>query len=736
MKEDARILLRVTSAGYETNDAQIFRAVAVNGEGDNLSARKYYVVKAADTLLPILPAVGQLWKVTAESTQERAVTRGETKLTEVFILAKKTRILVPETENLFTRYIQSDAAFVGVGERLARRIWVKFKNEIYDLLEAKDIQRLMDVKGVTQKIAEGLIAGWQRYENLKQIAWFDRHDIPSGIARIIIKHHKSNAINAIEADPYRLISFGLKFAAVDHLAMTSFAVQPHAYIRLRGAVEQALQARMFDGHTVSKHGQLMPLVSTLLGSHELASEALKAGYENTAFILSDQGNYHAIGQWIMEQVVAKRLAKLAVHKVWSNHYDQALNVALSALAFPLTEKQGEAIRSALAHGTSIIAGGAGTGKTTVLNTVLRAYQVLGADIRPMALSGRAAKRITEATGFTAQTIAGFINNIEQQPLGDRALIVIDEASMLDLATMFKLVSLTKDKVRFLLVGDPKQLAPISAGLVLHAAVNTIPTVTLDVVKRQKGSTGIPEFTQLIVDKRVPEISMFNENIVFHACQAKDINHRVTELYKQQPTDTQVISAKYAGNGGIDVINKLCQIACNPHGKKLRFGLNGTNKYLDIRENDPIIFVQNNWDRGVQNGTLGVLMNVGEPTVAVEEGEVSFADVQIDTGEIIPLTIDLIDAIRAAYAITLHKAQGSQFKRVIIPVTNSKMLDNAWIYTALTRAEVKIELVGSFKDFAAAIARMSEADKRDTYLRELLLQAGRAHELRQAAALPH
>lgn len=721
MKDDARILLRVTSAGYETEDSQVFRAVAVNGEGDNLSARKYYVVKALDTLLPLMPAVGQLWKVTAESIKERAVIRGEARLTEIFIQAKKTRILMPETENLFTRYIQSDSAFVGVGGRLARRIWVKFKKEVYDLLEAKDVERLMDVKGVTQKIADGLISGWERYDNLKQIAWFDKHDIPSGIARIIIKHHKSNAIKAIEDDPYRLISFGLKFAEVDRLAMTRFSLQPHSYVRLRGAVEQALHTRMFDGHTVSRHEHLMPLVRALLGSNELASEALKAGYENTAFILSEKGNYHAIGQWIMEQVVAKRLAKLAMRKVWSRHYDQALSTASSSLTFLLNEKQNEAVRSALAHGSSIIAGGAGTGKTTVLNVVLRAYQVLGADIRPMALSGRAAKRITEATGFTAQTIAGFIKNLEQQPLSDRAVIVIDEASMLDLATMFKLINLTKNRVRLLLVGDPKQLAPISAGLVLHEAVNIIPTVTLDVVKRQKGSTGIPEFTKLTVDKLVPEAGMYNDNIVFHSCPAKDINDRVTQLYKQQPRDTQIISAKYAGNGGIDVINELCQIACNPHGEKLRFDINGANNYLNIRESDPVIFVQNNLDRGVQNGTLGVLLNVGAPKVQSKEREISFADVQIDTGETIPLTIDLIDSIRAAYAITLHKAQGSQFKRVIIPVTSSRMLDNAWIYTALTRAEVKIELVGSFKDFAAAIGRLSEADKRDTYLKELLLQ---------------
>ena len=719
MKSDARLLLRVTSAGYQTEDAHIFRAVAVNGDGDNLSARKYYVVKAVDTILPMMPAIGQLWKIAVSSYKEREIKRGEAQLAEVFIEARKTRIIVPETENLFTRYIQSDSAFVGVGERLARRIWVKFNKGVYDLLENKNAERLMECRGITERIANSLIEGWERYENLKQIAWFDQHDIPSGVARTIIKHHKANAIEAIQADPYRLISFGLKFADADKLAIEKFGFRKDDYIRFSGAIEQALHSRMMEGHTVSRHEHLLPAIQVLLGSHELAVEALKAGYEHTAFILSEQGNFHAVGQWIMEQVVARRFAKLATRQVWSSHYDKALDSALSTLSFPLTKKQHEAVISALSHGISVIAGGAGTGKTTVLNVVLRAYLKLGTDIRAMALSGRAAKRITEATGFPSQTITGFIRSLDENPLSERSLIVIDEASMIDLASMFKLVNLAKGRCRFLLVGDPKQLAPISAGLVLHDVVDVIPTVTLDIVKRQKGATGIPEFTRMIVEKKVPEASMFNDNIVFHPCPAKDINDKVAQLYQQQPDDTQIIAAKYAGRGGIDVINQLCQSACNPNGKKLRFNLNGASKYLDIREGDPVIFVQNHWDKGVQNGSLGKLINIGCPQATVEDGEIALADVVIDTGETIALTLDLIDSIRAAYAITLHKAQGSQFRRVIIPVTSHKMLDNAWIYTALTRAEIKIEIVGNFKDFSASIYRYSDADKRDTYLKDML-----------------
>ncbi|MFV8451793.1 AAA family ATPase [Vibrio campbellii] len=706
--------------GYETEDAIILGAVAVDGNGDRVSARKYYRIKIQDTDMPVEPAIGQIWKVSAKETMTTEVVKGGALLIDVFIRAKSVRLIIPETENLFTNFVAKEPHFIGLGETLARKLWIKYQTGIYELLDNKDVEKLMFVREVTEAAANALISGWKRYDNLQQIAWFDKHKIPSGIARNIIKYHKRNAIQAIEEDPYRLISFGLKFEQVDQLAQEHFGVCPGDYVRLQGAVEQALLARMYEGHTVSKNENLMPHVQKLLGTKELAAQALIAGYENTAFIMSDKGYYHSIGQWIMEQTVARRFAKLATRAIWTHHYDFALNQALEGQAFPLTNKQNEAVRSALSHGLSIIAGGAGTGKTTVLNVVLRAYQAIGTDIRAMALSGRAAKRINEATGYPAQTITGFLKDLEKNPLSERTLIVIDEASMLDLATMFRLVNNTSSKVRFLLVGDPKQLAPISAGLVLHEAVNVVPTVTLDIVKRQKGSTGIPEFTKRIIERVVPDADMFNENIVFHQCASENINELVTSLYAESPAETQIISAMYSGKGGIDAINHLCQQRYNPHGKRLEFVINGTANYLDIRENDPIIFVENNWSCGVQNGTLGKLLNVGTPTVEVNDGEVSLADVLIDTGEMIPLTVDLLDSLKLSYSISLHKAQGSQFKRIIVPLTNTLMMDNAWIYTALTRAEAKIEIVGCMKNFELAIRRFSDADTRDTYLRQLLL----------------
>lgn len=529
-----RSLLRVTSLGYETEEAYIFRAVAVNGDGDRVSAKKYYHVKVHDSQLPVLPYVGQIWKIHANKTTTKEVVRGGSHLTEVFIIAKSARLVVPETENLFTRFIANEPHFLFVGDRLARKLWIRFGTKIYELLDNKDAEKLKFVRGITDKAAKGLISGWERYENLKQIAWFDKHNIPSGIARNIIKFHKANAIQAIEADPYKLINFGLKFAEVDRLALSRFEIKLDDYIRLQGAVEEALFARTREGHTVSKHSDLASHVYSLLGSQELTAKALKGGYQHTAFILSKVGLYHSVGQWIMEQTVARRFAKLASRTVWSHHYEIAVKNAIEVQGFTLTDKQKQAVHIALSHGLSIISGGAGTGKTTVLKAILHAYQSLKIDVRAIAVSGRAVKRIGEATGYPARTIAGFLKEIAINPLGDRTLIIIDEASMLDLASIFNLIGQTSPRVRFLLVGDPKQLAPISAGLVLHEMVGIVPTVTLDIVKRQKESTGIPEFTQQIIRKVIPDSNMFNSNIVFHNCAKETLNEYVTNLYCQQP----------------------------------------------------------------------------------------------------------------------------------------------------------------------------------------------------------
>lgn len=713
---NSSINLKVTSVWYENADKVVFGAMAADDEGRNVAVFKYYVVHAPKRHIPFPIKRMQIWKVTGHYT-DRSVVKNNIPQTEVNITASKLNMILPKNVNAFMGLIVNDNSFEGIGERLAFKLWMKFRKRIYSILENGSINELLETKGLGLKGAVSLIQGWNKYRNLRHIAWFDKYDIPSGIAMQLIKHHKGKSIQAIEEDPYRLMSFGLSFDEADQVAKQSFGFKDNSPKRLLAVVALAQKKRMLDGHTISNHSNLLLIISETLGE-ELAAQALRLEHSNFSFFVSSNGIYHSMAAWTMECVIAKRLASLSLRETWTPSYEEALSKTIYNLPFSMTERQVEAVTTSFSRGASVVSGGAGTGKTTILKVVFECYLALGAEVKPMALSGRAAQRITELTGFPAQTIAAFL---KQDPIcsTSRTVLVIDEASMLDLPTMFKLVTHVPPMTRFILVGDPAQLCPIGAGKILHDVIDIIPTTTLDIVKRQKGSTGIPEFSQAIRDKKIP---LFRSgNIRFHEVAVNNINAKITDLYAQKSIHSHIVAAKYSGNGGIDVINELCQSLCNNDGQRIEFEQQGKLRHLNIKQGDPVIFIKNNYDRGVRNGTMGTVVLAGRSDVSAE-GEFAVADIKIDGEErVIPLTMDLIDSVRVAYAVSLHKAQGSQFKRIIIPLVNARMVDNSWLYTAVTRAEIKIELVGSRKLFERLIMRDSAINKRDTYLKVLLIK---------------
>jgi len=321
-------------------------------------------------------------------------------------------------------------------------------------------------------------------------------------------------------------------------------------------------------------------------------------------------------------------------------------------------------------------------------------------------------RLHESTGFITSTIAKFLR---EEPIDcDKYLVVIDEASMIDLQTMYRIVAHINPNTRLLFVGDPDQLAPISTGLILAdiAKSGVIANTMLDIVKRQEGSTGIPEYSNLVKQGITPP-ALSTGNIHFHDVPLAQVTNLCVDLYTAHPEQSQIIGATYKAElGGIDALNRQCQTLCNPNGRQFEFELFGERNYLDIRLNDPVIFTKNDYDAGVQNGTLGRL-------VSIEQTATHFGVVRIDTGDDIQLTRALLDSIRPGYAISLHKAQGSQFPRIIVPITNSKMLDRNWVYTAITRAEVELHLVGAASLFTTATRRIGATEVRQTNFSNIL-----------------
>ncbi len=283
--------------------------------------------------------------------------------------------------------------------------------------------------------------------------------------------------------------------------------------------------------------------------------------------------------------------------------------------------------------------------------------------------------------------------------------------MIDLPTMYRLVNHTHPAVQILLTGDPDQLPPIGCGKVLADIVvsQTIPNTTLDIVKRQKGSTGIPEYSMLINQGLVPELLSMG-NVHFYETSKDRIAQVCAELYQQSPENSRVVGATTAM---VAEINTLIQNAVNPDGRRMEFVMHGeTYCRNDLRQGDVILFTQNNYEKGIQNGSLGKLTSA----VAADD---DYGVVELDTGENVYVTQSLLDCMRLGYCITLHKAQGSQFPRIIVALQKGRIVDRAWLYTAITRAEHEVHIVGSAAEFAAITTAPSNIHNRNSYLLELL-----------------
>jgi len=451
-----------------------------------------------------------------------------------------------------------------------------------------------------------------------------------------------------------------------------------------------------------------------LKDKELVSKAFKAGHNRAQYLLNpDTGNYHPTAQLLMENVVAKRLIALSSQ---NNLYDEYANAAycsaVGELPYELTKKQIEAVTTCLDNAVSCITGGAGTGKTTVLRTALKAYHQMGFEIHAVALSGRAAMRLHESIGFVTSTIAKLLRNdpIEASLSKQKHLLVIDEASMIDLPTMYRLVNHIHPSIRIIFAGDPDQLPPIGCGKVLADIVlaESIANTTLDIVKRQEGTTGIPEYSKLINKGVIPD-KLTTGSIYFHQTDKIDIAQVCCELYQQSPENSRVMAPTKAL---VADINKLTQQAVNPSGRLLEFEMHGESYFQNLRLNDVILFTQNHYDKGIQNGSLGVL-------TSVESSIDNYGEVTLDTGEKVEVTQSVLDCMELGYGITLHKAQGSQFPRIVVALKSGKIVDRAWLYTAITRAESEIHIVGSEDDFKPIIRMPSNAYKRNSYLFELL-----------------
>lgn len=709
---------RVTSCQHNGYKYTIFTGIPLKADSYKINSGKYIVsIRCENQSLPIKPSVGQQWRVRGVRTLE-TVQAGDYELQQhLYDAPAEMECTLPETGEALIRFIASEREFTGIGEAKARALWDAFGGNLHQMLQSNTPEHRERLRGVLSEISvDALYEGYAKYRNLAHANWLASLGVPLRVQQRILKYHDERTVEVLKADPYKLLGFGVPFADIDVIA-NQMDIEKSAPVRLSAALESAIRKQVEKGHTYATHQALKPDVTNILGDSELAAQTFANGYRNGQFILRHETDtYHPTAQVMMESVVAKRLKALASVSDENDAVFKALTEAVLELPYDLTEQQLHAVESSLINAVSCITGGAGTGKTTVLRTVLKAYASLGYEIHAVALSGRAAMRLHESIGFFTMTVARLLREEPISPSLDQPnhLLVIDEASMIDLPRMYQIVTHLDPSVRIIFTGDPNQLPPIGCGKVLSDVVEsgTIATVELNIVKRQEGSTGIPEYSATINRGQVPS-SLSVGAITFHEAPPDQLVEKCKRLYADSLHNTQILGATKALVGELNV---ECQKLINPDGERLQFRLHGEDYFIDLRVGDPILFTQNNYKVGIQNGSLGVLSSTERD---VQDDQETFGVVTLDTGEALPITEEVLDCMELGYAITLHKAQGSQFPRIIVAIQKGRISDRAWLYTAVTRAEAEIHVVGQAKDFEAIVKSESNTNRRASFLKRLL-----------------
>ncbi len=710
----------IRSQNPQGRGGAIFTTIEVGEDGSRIDAKTHLVIKAPHGLLNTAIAIGQLWRVTGQPEASTIVVNGY-RLTESTLTPEAMELLRPSGEHIVTLLAECDA-FAGIGMVKARRLWDHFGPELYAILDNGDVKRLKEV--MTAEAAASLAYAWQRWGDTFTLQWLQAKGFSVALGRKVIDYFSPNPAIKLEEDPYRLISFAADWATTDKLARDAFGIAKDDPRRLAGAVEEALYGAFDAGHTCVTRNEAAQRIGRLLGSAGMIDRALAEAEARGCFLRRGE-RLHAVGPYVMEHGIAGSIAQRAAQPaplLDRGAFTMLLAGYQTESGITLETSQIDALAVANANPFAVITGGAGTGKTTVLRAFFGVCGAAGWPVFAMALSGRAARRIGEATGHPATTIAGFLTRFSPDEAPEQAVVVIDEASMLDLPAAYRLIRHLPEAYRFVLVGDPHQLPPVGPGLLMHelACLDGIPRIELQQVKRYGGR--IAEAAHAIRQGQWPDLPDDPlADIAFLSCALSDINDIVLALLADEPDGTQILCAtRTVAAGGVKAINALCAAALHASSEELlRWNaefeaVQGTG----FRVGSPVICLINDWKKNLQNGSLGVIVSA-EPPDREGTTEKRLGVIRWDDGQERDLTPDLLPHLELAYAITIHKAQGSQFPRIIVPVRHSRLLDRTLLYTAITRAQQQVILVGDVTAAKAAVEAPPHASLRRVALGSML-----------------
>lgn len=675
---------------------------------------------------------------------------------------------LPATVYGMEKYLGS-GLIKGVGPKFAKKIVQKYGVDTFTVIE-DNVELLIEVEGIGKKRVQMIAESWERQKEVKNIMLFlQEHQVSTSYAAKIYRQYGNESISVMKENPYRLADdiWGIGFKTADQIA-SKLGFGNESYVRLRSGIMYTLSELSNEGHVYAEKSQLIDTASSLLeASPETVimtlDEMIKTEdviHEKNIVKADEDGNpitaIYLPPFYYAEVGVAGKLKKLNASPAGDRLYmklmearkttgNENLSVDIKVIqqktGMEYDEIQADAIRQASAAKLMVLTGGPGTGKTTTTHGIIYAYKAYGLKILLAAPTGRAAKRMTEATGLEAKTIhrlleykppEGYQKNEENPLEGD--VLIVDECSMIDIILMNSLLKAIPPTMRLIMVGDIDQLPSVGAGNVLRDIIDSgvFPVVRLTRIFRQAQSSRIIMNAHRINEGRMPDISNGKESDFFFMENedpeavvpqiVKLVKENLPRYYHVEPSQIQVLTPMQRGVVGATNLNMSLQEALNPPEHEIFMRGRGSvtmpkeclrRSGFAFRAADKVMQIKNNYDKEVFNGDIGFIESVSETDRTLK--------VNFD-GKSIEYDVTELDELVHAYATTIHKAQGSEYPIVVMPILMNHyvMLQRNLLYTGITRAKKVLVIVGTKKALSYAVHNLTVTN-RNTLLRERLAQ---------------